>query len=266
MQAVLRRGLGRVARALGLRRWFKRVTLVIVRRDLSQEDYPLPPGRQSPMGDPADFYLDHATDADVATFLCVFPARKVEQLRREFNNPDTDCMLRAFEDRTGVWCYMMHSQKRFQDPEYGFTIPICEGRDIHQWDGWVEPNYRGLMIGILGTNYANQLRQAEGFERLYATLREKDARTLRLHDRLGYRPVGKVRHLRIGPFRWNRVDFEPGEYPTDCRGAPREPSRLGIPIQPSVRSGPIRAGYTFDRREPEGKVGILVGRKGRSTS
>lgn len=265
MHAGLRRGLGRVARALGLRRWYRRVTLVIVRRDLSQPDFPLPQGRRSPMGDPADFYLDHATEAHVAAFASVFPARKVAQLKREFDSPNTDCVLRTYEDGNGVWCYMMHSQKRFQDPEYGFTIPICEGRDIHQWDGWVDPDHRGLMIGILGTNYGNQLRRAEGFERLYATLREKDARTLRLHARLGYRPVGRVRHLRIGPFRWNRVDFVPGEYPTDCRGAPREPSQLGVPIQPSVRSGPVRAGYTVDRKVPEGKAGILVGRKGRST-
>ena len=254
-----------MARSLGLRSWFKRVNLVIVRRDLTQADFPLPRGRQSPMGDPADFYLDHATQEHVPAFAAVFPPKKVAQLSREFSNPDTDCVLRTYDDGLGVWCYMMHSQRRFRDPEYGFTIPICEGRDIHQWDGWVDPDHRGLMIGILGTNYGNQLRRAEGFERLYATLREKDARTLRLHARLGYRPVGRVRHLRIGPFRWNRVDFEPGECPTDCRGAPREPSRLGVPIQPSVRSGPIRAGYTVEAKVAPRETGILVGRIRRPT-
>jgi len=227
----------------GLRKWFRSVDFVIVSRDIADPDPPLPPGRKSPMGDPADFYLDCAGEREYRILKECFPKSKHAHFRKVIDNPNADFVIRCDEDPMIVWCFMMHSQKRIRDPEYGFAIPINEGRDLYQFDGWVNPDYRGLMVGILGTNCANQLRRSEGFERLYATLREKDLRSLRLHKRLGYRTVGRVRHWRFGPFRHNRIEFDPGEHPQEGREPREQLAELHKPITPCVLTGPPREGY-----------------------
>lgn len=265
MFASSKRWIAQLLRATGLRRWFRRVDLVIVRRDLSQADLPTPEGRSSPMGDPADFYLDHAEPSDLSILEANFPKSKHRHFRKVVADPDSDFVIRTDKERGIVWCFMMHSQKRLRDSEYGFTVPICEGRDVFQFDGWVNPQYRGLLIGILGTNYGNQLRRSEGFERIYATVREKDARSLRLHARLGYRPVGKIRHWRWGPFRGNRIDFVPGEHPEERRIPRSQPAILRNPVQPGVRSGPARAGYTLGSVEDITNGCILGAGNRRST-
>lgn len=201
------------------------------------------------MGDPNDFYLDWAGEREYRVLTACFPKSKHAHFRKVIDDPNSDFVIRCDEDPDIVWCFMMHSQKQIRDPEYGFTVPICEGRDLYQFDGWVNPDYRGLMVGILGTSYGNQLRRSEGFERLFATLREKDIRSLRLHKRLGYRPVGRVHHWQFGPFRYNRIEFDPGEHPQEGREPREKLAELFKPIKPCVLMGPPKPGYRLGPEE-----------------
>ena len=43
----------------------------------------------------------------------------------------------------------------------------------------------------------------------------QDVRSRRLHQRMDYVEVGRIRHTKVGPFRFNRVEFRPGLHPTE---------------------------------------------------
>jgi hypothetical protein len=197
-------------------RWVKRVDFWLLCHDLSGGDVPLPTGRHSPIKEGETFVIEHATHAQVETLTEIFDADKVKLLHTHIDHPEVDMVVRMRDDGP-PWCYMLHSAYNMKDPIYGFTLPLVTGRDILQFDGWVDPDYRGLMIGILGTNSGNKLRRAEGFERAYATVRHKDRRSWRLHKRMGFIPVGEICHLRFGPFKFNRVTWKPGMAPHENR-------------------------------------------------
>lgn len=200
-----------------LGRWFKRIDFIIVRKDLTTPDPQIPEGRRSPVREGRPRFADHATQEHVDLMAGTFSPEKLRLFRRYVEDPRLDFEVRLRETDGFTWCYMMHADYAIRDPEYGYKLPICEGRDIMQFDGWVNPEQRGRMVGIEGTNFVNSLRREEGFERLYATLNAKDVRSARLHKRMGFTVVGEIWHLMVGPFKFNRVKFEPGEHPQNDR-------------------------------------------------
>ncbi len=213
----LRRVLGRLWR-FSLGRWIRRVDFLILRRNLDQPTVALPQGRRSPIKEGESFFVEHGTQRHVDMMVGTFPPKKIAHFRRCVDDPGIDMPVRIREDGM-PWCYMMHACATMRDPIYGFRLPLAPGRDILQFDGWVNPEYRGLMIGILGTNSSYDCREAEGFERVYDVIRKIDKRSARLHQRMGFTQVGSIRHLRIGPLRFNRMQWDPGEHPLhDGRG------------------------------------------------
>ncbi len=208
-----------------LGRWFKRVDFWIVCRDLSLPDTPLPKGRHSPVKEDETFVIDHASHEQVERFRELFPDSKVKVLHTFVDHPEVDLVVRMKEDGP-PWCYMVHASYDLKDPLYGYRLSIQPGRDILQFDGWVDPEFRGLMIGILGTNSANKLRRAEGFERIYATVRKKDKRSIRLHNRLGFHTVGEIVHRRVFGMRFNKVSYHKGMAPDFARDSDGGDARL----------------------------------------
>jgi hypothetical protein len=193
-------------------RWFRREVHFIVRRELADPDVPMPKGRLSPLREGEAFYLDHATQAHVDQMAHGFSRAKVRHFRKCAADPDIDFLLRLREDGL-CWCYMMHAKKPHFEPEYGFELPLVEGRDIYQFDGWVHPDFRSMMVGIQGTNCGNRIRRSEGYERLYATVWSKESNSIRLHKRMGFRVVGQIAHRRILAWTFNKIEWQPGEEP-----------------------------------------------------
>lgn len=220
-----RKRLGKVWRS-SLGKWFKKVDFWIVCRDLDLPDVPLPQGRHSPIKEGETFVIDHASHDQVAKFDTKFPGDKVRLLHKFVDHPEVDLVVRMRDDGKAPWCYMLHASCNLRDPLYGYRLDLVHGRDILQFDGWVDPEYRGLMIGILGTNSANKLRRAEGFERIYATVRKKDKRSIRLHDRLGFETVGEIVHRRIFGLRINKVIWHTGKAPSEGREPGEGTARL----------------------------------------
>ncbi len=208
-----RKRLGNAWRS-SLGKWFKKLDFWIVCRELDLPDIPLPKGRHSPVHEEETFVIDHTSHDQVAKFSTVFPPAKVKQLHKFVDHPEVDLVARMREDGA-PWCYMLHASCELRDPAYGYVLPVVPGRDIYQFDGWVDPNFRGLMIGILGTNSANKLRRAEGYERIYATVRQKDRRSIRLHDRLGFERVGEIEHRRFFGLKFNTLKWFEGKAPKD---------------------------------------------------
>lgn len=228
------------------RKFYRKVEFSIMVRDMAAPDVELPRGRRSPVGDTANFNLVHATEEHLPALRATFDRRRYEALKECIEDPNTDVVINT-DGGERVWCFMCHGTRRQKDSFYQIDLPIEEGRDILQFDGWVHPEYRGTMIGILGTNTGNRWRRAEGFERLYVFVRKSDLRSRRLHKRMSFREVGSVYHTRLGPLRFNRYEWEPGERPDQGREPREQLSRLGVqmkspwaegqePEDPEVRS------------------------------
>jgi hypothetical protein len=196
--------------------YLRKLNFRIVCRELSLPDTPLPKGRRSPVKEGEDFELQHFSHEDVNRFKGVFPASKIRQLHQYVNHPETDLVGRIRNDGP-AWCYVVHAACAMKDVEFQYELQLVEGRDILQFDGWVDPEFRGLMIGILGMNSTNKLRRAEGFERVYATVLDQDQPSVRLHKRLGYERVGSIRHIQILCFKFNKITWLEGKKPRENR-------------------------------------------------
>lgn len=236
-------------RRLGLRPYFRTVEFAVMRRDLAEPDFRTPRGRKSKLGDPATFQARSALPADLDLVAQQFPPRKVRHFRRMLADPNVDIPFRGDHDKGMLWCYMMHAQHRHRESEYGFVFPLVEGRDILQFDGWVNPEHRGYLLGIAGVNYGARCRRAEGFERIYAAVRTMDERATRFHTRIGYREVGRIRHRQFGPFQWNRISFDAGEHPEENREPRGIRARLGVvpPREAAPQAGERAVDYKSSR-------------------
>jgi hypothetical protein len=116
-------------------RWFRRTKFVIMRHDLSEPDVHLPEGRLSPLREGEEFYLEHATLEHVDKMASGFKRAKVRHFRRCAEDPSVDFVIRLREDGL-CWCYMMHAKKPHLEAEYGFKLPLVEGRDdVHPIPG-----------------------------------------------------------------------------------------------------------------------------------
>jgi hypothetical protein len=196
-----------------VRRWFRRVELRIIRHDLSDPDVTLPQRRQSPLREGEDFYMDLATKKDIDQLAKTFPRARVQHFRRSLADPDVDFFIRMREDGL-CWCFVMQAKKTYYEAEYGVTIPLIEGREIYQFDGWVHPDFRSMMIGIQMTNWGNRLRRSQGYTRYYSMVRAKDRSSVRVHQRMGFEVVGEVAHRRVLAWKFNKITWKPGLEPT----------------------------------------------------
>lgn len=203
---------------VGVRSWFRRVDFVIACRDLDRPPFPVLE-RNRPDYDGTVRFLRSTTEADLPVLEHQLDQDKARHLKRCISHPKIDVQSRITEDGD-VWCYIMHGLETMSDLEYGFQLPLRPGHDVYIFDGWVRPQYRGRMVGLIGANDYHELRRSEGYRRAYVALRTVDMRSCRMHRRLEYVEVGRIRHTQIGPFRFNRIEFRPGLHPTQDPIAP----------------------------------------------
>ena len=203
---------------VGVRSWFRRVEFVIACRDLDRPPFRVLE-RNRPDYDENVRFLRSTTEADLPALENQFGEERVRHLKRCIAHPQIDFQSRI-DEQGDVWCYIMHGLETMPDLEYGFKLPLRDGHDVYVFDGWVHPEYRGRMVGLIGANDYHELRRGEGYRRAYVALRTVDVRSRRMHWRMEYVEVGRIRHTQIGPFRLNRVDFRPGLHPTKDPVAP----------------------------------------------
>lgn len=197
---------------VGVRSWFRRVEFVIACRDLERPAFRVPT-RNRPEYDESERFLRSTNEEDLPVLERQFSEEKVRHLKRCIAHPEIDFQSRI-DEKGDVWCYIMHGLETMSDPEYGFKMPLRTGHDVYVFDGWVHPEYRGRMVGLIGANDYHELRRSESFRRAYVALRTVDLRSRRIHWRLEYVEVGRIRHTQIGPFRFNKVEFRAGLHPT----------------------------------------------------
>lgn len=202
----------------GVRSWYRQVDFVIVCRDLQLPEFHVPEGRRAPTDDNGPFMYP-AREEHLPALDAAFPEEKTMHFRRCMADPRIEFLVRV-DSQQVVWAHVMHGLESVPDLVYGFQVPMKKGRDAYVFDGWVHPEHRGWMVALVAANCYHGLRRAQGYRRAYATLRVADVRSRRLHWRLKYAEVGAVRHLRIGPFKFNKVRFQPGMHPTvDAEGS-----------------------------------------------
>jgi GNAT superfamily N-acetyltransferase len=212
----------------GVRSWYRQVDFVIVCRDLELPDFRLPEGRRPPTEDDGPF-MCQVLEEHLPALDAAFPAEKTRHFRRCMADPRIEFLVRV-DSRQVVWVHVMHGFESIPDVVYGFQLPMKKGRDVYVFDGLVHPEHRGWMVGLLAANCYHGLRRDQGYRRAYATLRIADVRSRRLHWRLSYAEVGTVRHFRVGPFKFNKVRFQPGMHPT----ADPEGPIPGVGAKPSI--------------------------------
>ena len=82
----------------------------------------------------------------------------------------------------------------------GREVALAPG-DVHIYETYTEPGHRGRGIsGIAGAIVPAALA-AEGARRLVGVLEPENRTGIRANEKVGYRIVGKIGYLRLGPWR-----------------------------------------------------------------
>lgn len=186
-------------------RWLRVVDFHVMRRPLSLPNFKIPGNRRPPLDFPCDEnYMYNPTHEMIDSLEGHFPPRKLKEFHDAVDNPDIDFIVRLMPEG-GLWGYMMHTLAPMADVEYKFTIPIVRGEETYQFDGWVHPDYRGMLVAMEGSNWMLDRRRATGHQAIVIAVRTKDRPALKYHERFDYEKVGTVRHYRIGALKFNRV-------------------------------------------------------------
>jgi GNAT superfamily N-acetyltransferase len=82
----------------------------------------------------------------------------------------------------------------------GREVPLAPG-DVYIYETYTEPGHRGRGIsGIAGAIVPATLA-AEGARRMVGVLEPENTRGIRANEKAGYRIVGKIGYVRLGPWR-----------------------------------------------------------------
>jgi hypothetical protein len=188
--------------------WVRVVDFHIMRRPMSLPNYKIPKGKRPPFDFEADQdYMYNPTHEHIDSLEGHFPAEKLKIFHQAIDNDAIDFILRLMPEG-GLWGYMMHALKPMKDIEYGFRIPIIPGKESLQFDGWVHPDHRGMLIAIEGSNWMLDRRRKTGHEAIVVAVRSHDRPAVKYHQRFGYEKVGSIRHYRVGPMRFNKMKMD----------------------------------------------------------
>jgi hypothetical protein len=174
---------------------------------MAEPNLKVPKGRGTPVDSVVDEnYMYNPTLEMIESLKGHFPPARLQIFRNMVEDPNIDFIIRMHPEG-GLWGYMMHSMVPMKDVEYKFTIPVIPGKETLQFDGWVHPDFRGMLIAIEGSNWMLDRRRKTGHEAIVVAVRTKDRPAMRYHQRFGYQPVGTIQHYRVGKLRWNKVQM-----------------------------------------------------------
>ncbi len=189
-------------------RWIRKVEFQIMRRPLAEPNLKIPEGRGTPVdGECDENYMYNPSLEMIGALNGYFPPARLKIFREMAADPNIDFLIRKHPEG-GLWGYLMHSMVPMKDVEYKFTIPILPGQETLQFDGWVHPDYRGMLIAIFASNWVFDRRRKTGHKAIVVAVRSKDRTAMRFHDRFGYKSIGTIKHYRVGKLRWNKVQMD----------------------------------------------------------
>jgi GNAT superfamily N-acetyltransferase len=99
--------------------------------------------------------------------------------------------------------------------------------EVYIYDGYTSPAFRGSRASPLRTARAIRHASGLGYRRVLATFLPENRPALPLWNRVGYRPIGMVGYVKLGPWRLDFLRMRPGSPPREARGSC--PARLHDP-------------------------------------
>ena len=82
----------------------------------------------------------------------------------------------------------------------GREVPLAPG-DVYIYETYTEPGHRGRGISAIAGAIVPATLAAEGARRMVGVLEPENTRGIRANEKAGYRIVGKIGYVRMGPWR-----------------------------------------------------------------
>ncbi|MBD3232232.1 MAG: hypothetical protein GF315_00755 [candidate division Zixibacteria bacterium] len=117
----------------------------------------------------------------------VYPWRRKEF--KEYLSNDSVCFVGIYRNRivSYGWTSVGRVDPHVQDL-YGMVIPMGE-KDVWNVDIVVDPEYRGRGAEFYGMAYGSEYWISQGMENVWSAVNIRDRGSMKIHYRLGYRPV-----------------------------------------------------------------------------
>ena len=171
-------------------------------RPLSLEDPIAPKGRSTQVPDVNHFPMKKATHEGVNELAPYLDKDKIRLLHLKVDDPNLDFRIR-WTEKGVLMGYLMHSLAPYHEEQWNYTMDPGKG-GAYQFDGWVNPQVRGQLVGIAGFIFMFNRRRKEGYKHIRVLVRANDTRACRIHERFGFVDIGRLVYRHIGPFRWTR--------------------------------------------------------------
>jgi hypothetical protein len=89
--------------------------------------------------------------------------------------------------------------------------------EVYVYDGYTSPAFRGARASPLRTAWSIRHASGLGFRRLLATFLPENQPALPLWNRVGYRRLGVIGYVKLGPWRLEFLRIRPGGRPPGTR-------------------------------------------------
>lgn len=182
---------GFFSRSRWLARWrrlFFVETWWLVRRDLAA---PLPRAPEPP-GEGIEFR--RATPADIEVWRDE-RAHKLESYRERLKHENPFVTIGLYRGKLVSTCWF--SAGGYRDPELGYTFH-SEPEGVYLFEAWVSPAWREKRIATQNLEWCCTYELPRlGFTHALSYYVAHNTASARLHEHFGYRPVARLRHLRI---------------------------------------------------------------------
>ncbi len=189
-----------VLREEGLRGlWFGILAQTVYRRlDLVELDLERPPA-PAEAALPLEFgFLD---DAEVEAYAALQSGTSTEEALRRLRRGERCFVARAGERMVSArWLAVGEADVGY----LGRMLELAEG-EVYVYETYTHPEYRGHAVSAAaGTRLAQRLAR-EGYRRLLGAVGPENAAGQRAWQKAGYRKVGRVGYLKLGPWRHDFV-------------------------------------------------------------
>jgi ribosomal protein S18 acetylase RimI-like enzyme len=123
----------------------------------------------------------------------------------------------------GQWCFIARHQGQIVHADWVMTgrvwlaylaceLPLAPD-EVYSYDSFTTPEFRGQQIAPARSVYMQRAMREAGYRRVVTMTLPDNQGAIRLHERAGYRRLGRIGYVQLGPWRWQFCRIRRGARP-----------------------------------------------------
>jgi RimJ/RimL family protein N-acetyltransferase len=127
------------------------------------------------------------------------------------------------------WCFIARHQGQIVHADWIATGRVwldslayelrLAPNDVYSYDSFTTPEFRGQRIAPARSVHMQRVMREAGYTRIVMTTLPDNAVSIRVYAGVGYRRLGTLGYVQLGPWRWHFCRIRRGARPPGCLAA-----------------------------------------------